>query len=267
VANAAIEGITIRVAGRVTSLGTGLGAGRRRNMTQAVKRLSSRKQRRNRSKMLKRAGVKTDRIVRTGGVAYITFGQKSLGVSDSLLLQQRRSVAAACCASSGGANLDLSLALADGQSRGAADPAFEAHCGVVQFWALAIWEQWVPLQLLDKLVRFSIDRLGGAMSRWSLVYGPAAAFTATLWRLGWSVVSAAVCTDDLGEAVDLRMHSPEWVAEHVYSSVCRWRWRKVEHAHPTLNSAGAGLGPAWRPIVGALKAKDTTDWGQLRRVR
>ena len=30
VANAAIEGFTIRVAGRVTSLGTGLGAGRRR---------------------------------------------------------------------------------------------------------------------------------------------------------------------------------------------------------------------------------------------
>ena len=161
-------------------------------MTQAVKRLSSFQQRRSRFKMLKRAGVKTDGIVRTGGVAYITFGQKSLGVSDSLLLQQRRSVAAACCASSGGANLDLSLALADGQSRGAADPALEAHCGVVQFWALAIWKQWVPLQLLDKLVRFANDRLGAAKSRWSVVYGPAPAFIATLWRLGWSVVSAAV---------------------------------------------------------------------------
>ena len=47
--------------------------------------------------------------------------------------------------------------------------------------------------------------------------------------------------------------------------MCRWRWRKVEHAHPTLNSAGAGLGPAWRPIVGALKAKDTTDRGPAQK--
>jgi hypothetical protein len=163
--------------------------------------------------------------------------------------------------SSGGANLDLSLALADGQTRRAADPAFEAHCGVVQFWALAIWEQWEPVQLLDKLVSFAIRRLNDAKSKWSVVYGPAAAFVATLWRLGWTVFSATSCTDDLGVAIDLKMQSPAWVVEHVTSSVLRWRWRNVEKSYPSLDSAGVGLGPAWRPIMGALKAKDTSDWG------
>ena len=70
----------------------------------------------------------------------MTFGQKALGVSDSVLLQQRRASAACTSVHSCGANLDLSLALADGKSSGAADPAFEAPTGVIHSWALAVWE-------------------------------------------------------------------------------------------------------------------------------
>ena len=65
--NSKIVGLTVRVASRVTSLGTGLGAGRRRNMLQIKKRLKGFLARRHRFKALRRAGVKTDRLVRTGG--------------------------------------------------------------------------------------------------------------------------------------------------------------------------------------------------------
>ena len=80
-------------------------------MLQVRKRLQAFKKRRSRFKMLRRAGVRTDRVIRTGGVSFITYGQRSLGVSDFVLLEQRRAVAAACCGQPGGANLDLSLAI------------------------------------------------------------------------------------------------------------------------------------------------------------
>ena len=133
-AKAAIEGIKIKDASRATLLGAGLGAGGRRSMLQARKKLKNFIARRSRFKKLKRAGVRTDRLVRTGGNVSMTCGQRFLGGSDSLLLNQRRAAAAACCGTASGANLALSLAVADGSSRGATDPAFEAHCGVVHFW-------------------------------------------------------------------------------------------------------------------------------------
>ena len=69
----------------------------------------------------------------------MTFGQRAMGLADSMLLCQRRAAAAARCGSSGCANLDLSWAFADGDSKGAADPAFEARSGVVHFWVFALW--------------------------------------------------------------------------------------------------------------------------------
>jgi hypothetical protein len=89
-----------------------------------------------------------------------------MGLSDFMLPCQRRAALAACCGSPGGANLDLSLAFADGDSKGAADPAFEAHCGVVHFWALALWDARVPGVLLQRLVDFAISRIGSARTKW-----------------------------------------------------------------------------------------------------
>jgi hypothetical protein len=57
-------------------------------MMQVVKRLKAFQKRRGRFKLLRKAGVRTDRVVRTGGVSGITFGQRSLGVSDSILVSK-----------------------------------------------------------------------------------------------------------------------------------------------------------------------------------
>ena len=81
---------SVSVSDRVTSLGSGPAAGRRRNMLQARERLKAFRARRGRFQMLKRCGVKTDRLLRTGGISVLTFGQHALGVSVTMLRQQIR---------------------------------------------------------------------------------------------------------------------------------------------------------------------------------
>jgi len=185
----ALVGLEVRASARVTSLGTGLGAGKRRNMLPAHKRYKAFVARRSRFKRLRAARVSTSRLLRTGGNAAMVFGQKPLGVSDSMLHRQRRASADAsrvlCC----GADLDLSLMMADGDSKGCADPAFEAHVGVLHMWALAVWEDWTPRPLLKWLIDDARGRLDRAKSPWAVVDGPAAAVVATARRLGWSVDS------------------------------------------------------------------------------
>ena len=138
--------------------------------------------------MLRRSGVKTARILRIGGISALTYGQRASGVSDSMLLQQRRAAASCVAVSTCGANLDLTLLLADERSPGAADPAFEAHVGVVHSWSLAIWEKWFPLHMLSYLISSAQKRLTKRGPKWCLVYGPAGALVLTLRRLNWIII-------------------------------------------------------------------------------
>jgi hypothetical protein len=263
--NEQICNVTIKAVSRTTSLGTGLGAGTRRNMIQVRKRLRAFRNRVGKFKMLRRNRVRTDRLIRTGGLSALTFGQRSLGVADSLLLEQRRGVVAASCDTVAGANIDLSLAIADGKAIGAADPAFEAHVGVLLFWACAIWESWVPIKLLHTLVEEAVVRLGSTNRVWAAVCGPAAAMVASAWRLGWKVISATECENDLGESIDLKINSPSWVADQVKHSVVRWRWRRVELVFPMLASGNKGNGPAWRPVLSVLCVKESEHWGPAQK--
>ena len=120
----------------------------------------------------------------------MTFGQRALGVSNSILLQQRRAAAASTSVSTCGANLDITLLIADERSIGAADPAYEAHVGVVHSWSLAVWEQWAPFSMLSYLVASARERFSKGGSNWNLVCGPAAALVLTLRRLRWCIISA-----------------------------------------------------------------------------
>ena len=78
--------IRVKVADCVVSLGTGLGVGVRQNVKQLSKRLRAFVARRARFKRLRATGVRTDRLLRTGGNAAKVFGQRPIGVSDSMLL-------------------------------------------------------------------------------------------------------------------------------------------------------------------------------------
>ena len=175
------------------------------------------------------------------------FGQRALGVSSSFLAKQRTTSAAATCVNNCGANLDITLALADGKTLGSADPAFEGHVGVVHFWSLAIWENWAPPTLLQANITDAMRRLDRARNMWNVVFGPAAACVATLYRLGWSILSAWEVIADDGENIDMRVQSPEYVKQAVTQSVARWRWRRVEKAFPSLRCAVSGDGPRGGP--------------------
>lgn len=77
----AFRGIAVAVADRVTSFGTGLGDGTRRNMKQVRKSLRAFKDRRGMCRMLRCSRVKTDRLLRIGGISAMAYGQRELGVS------------------------------------------------------------------------------------------------------------------------------------------------------------------------------------------
>ena len=256
-----LVGIAVAAMSRCVSLGTGLGAGTRRNCQQARKRLGAFRARLPRFKALRRARVHTDRLLRTGANSAMTFGGRAMGVSDSTLLQQRRAAVAASCDRACGADLDLSLIIADGSTLGAADPAFEAHAGVVHMWSLAVWEQWVPLGILDRLVNSTKPRLDKARRIWSVVYGPAAALLASLARIQWRVESATRLISDDGAVIDITRDSPAFVRGAVTQSVARWRWRQVEGRFPALRNGGSGTGAWWKPILSVLRQPNSDDWG------
>ena len=182
----AVPGLKLRFAHRVTSLGSALGASRRRTMKVANARLANFRARRGRFQRLRSSGVYMSRLMRTGGVAALTYGQAVIGVSNKLLLQNRRSVAAATARIIGGGDLDITLAVADGSRRGRVDPAFEAHCQPIVFWAMAVWHDWLPRVALGKLISVARARLAHAKNPWAKVHGPAAGRNRPRWRGPWA---------------------------------------------------------------------------------
>ena len=256
--------LAIRYRHRVVSLGSGLGAGRRRNAQVASARLTKFVQRRGRFRWLRRSGVRTDRLLRTGGVSALQFGQAVIGVSPATLLRQRRAVAASTVRSSGGGDLDITLMLADGSLRGRADPAFAAHTDPIGHWATAVWEAWLPGGALRRLAAFAARRIAAARRPWSVVRGPAAAFVASARRLGWTVHDAFEVSTDVGVVLRFSLDSPAFVKHAVEESVRRWRWGAIEARLDSLDSGGRGVGAVMQPIYRLLdprKSNTEADWG------
>ena len=114
-----------------------------------------------RFRRLRKLGVSTSRLLRTGAKAAMTYGQAILGVSNSLLRDQRRTAAtiAAPASGNGGQDLDLALTLADENARAGADPAFDAHIMPIGDWATAVWEQWMPERAMERLVAKAKQKL------------------------------------------------------------------------------------------------------------
>ena len=92
-----------------------------------------------RFKTLRRAGVNTARLLRTG-MRGMTYVESISGVSDSTLHTQREIAGVIAVPTSGtcGQNLDVALMLADESSTGRADPAYDAHMLPIGEWSLAV---------------------------------------------------------------------------------------------------------------------------------
>ena len=169
--------LSIKYVSKVKALGVGLGAGVRRNVDVAKHRLDTMKKRVPRFRRLRKLGISTSRLLRTGAKAAMTYGQAVLGVSNSLLRDQRRTAAVIAAPESGvgGQNLDLALTLADENARAGADPAFDAHMMPIGEWALACWEGWVSDAAMDVMIKAAKQMIKTAKNKWARVFGPGAA--------------------------------------------------------------------------------------------
>ena len=191
-----------------------------------------------------------------------------MGVSNSLLRDQRKvgSAAAGPTSGRGGENLDAALILADGSAKGMPGPASDAHILPTGEWASAVWELWLPIKSLDRLVRQCSHRLNKAKNIWAVCYGPAAAFIATCRRLKWKVHSATKIVTDEGRELLLHLDSPAAVLREVKAAVTRWMWRNLEVLLPLLARAGSGAGALMTPIWNLLKSKQNDEeWNPTLR--
>ena len=194
-------GIFIKYVRKVKALGVGLGAGVRRNVDVMKHRLRMMKKRVPRFRRLRKLGISTSRLLRTGAKAPMTDGQAILGVSNSLLRDQRRTVAVIASpeSGSGGQHLDLALTLADESARAGAHPAFDAHIMPIGDWVTSVLESWMPERAMERLTTVAKKKLRKAKNIWAKVKGPAAAMVASSRRLGWTVISSTELQTDHGE--------------------------------------------------------------------
>ena len=251
----------IRYQPRVKSLGAGLGGGTRRHVGVTRTRLRDFRRRIGRFRRLRRTGVDTARLLRTGGTAAMTYGQAVMGVSDAMLLGQRRAAMAASAPAAGtaGQQLDLALMLADASRKGQADPAYQAHLDPIGAWADAVWEEWLPGPCLLRLTGQAKVKLAAARRQWAVVRGPAAAFVASAARLGWTVHDAFSVTTDTGMSLRLHVDPPVVIRRACHEAVWRWRMRSIERQCPSLDSGGKGLGPDIEPILRLLRSREKSE--------
>ena len=79
-------------------------------------------------------------------------------------------------AGAGGQNLDMAMVVADGSKKGRADPAYDAHSLPIGEWAMAVWERWTTRVSMQKVIDDAVERTTRATNKWSVCYGPGAAF-------------------------------------------------------------------------------------------
>ena len=254
----------LTISHRVKSLGVGLAAGTARNVRVQNSRLKKFKQRLPRFRLLRRAGVDTAKVYRTGGGAAVMHGSHTNGVSPSMLLSQRRAATAATAPGSGfgGQDLEIAMMIADGKVKGKADPAFAAHADVVGHWAKAVWNSWLAIDSLQMSLQDAKRRVANAKRPWSIVYGPAAGLVCTLDRVGWTIESASSIVSDIGTRFDLTEDPPIVIERSMNESVRRWRWRNVAEKNASMPDIGAN----WGPIAKLLESKRCDcEWNPMLR--
>ena len=62
----------------------------------------------------------------------------------------------------------MAMMIADGSPKGGADPAFEAHGGVIGHWAQAVWYTWLRTDQLQCMIDAAVASTSVAQQPWRL---------------------------------------------------------------------------------------------------
>ena len=118
------------------------------------------------------------------------------------------------------------LLVGDGR-RGAADPVFAA-CDPILLWAEAVYTDWQDREDLDAAFAWGREKLLRARSSiWYRVCGPATAFIASAWRIGWRPTSFDRIASDDGRVWSLSIDPPAALAAAIKSAAKRWRLARL----------------------------------------
>ena len=237
---------SVRPVKQAKMLGTAAAAGARRSVRVQNARLKAFRTVADRIAALRKMGVNTTTMARGCGTQGVTYGNETQGISNSGLHATRVVVNKAAAAGAGGKNVDLSLYALDG-AHGTLDPAFLGNGAVVYYWALALWENWVPASDLKKALAAAEQKLQGrGNSAWGQVNGPSTAMIATLQRIGWTAVSHTKLIDDEETEFDLTLDPPSVVKAALDRSTRRWRLQRIDQHLPVAYRMSRGGYPRVR---------------------
>ena len=78
--------------------------------------------------------------------------------------------------------MGLAMMFVDGSEKGKADPALAARMQPIGHRAMGVWNAWLPVQDMHRLVARGVARPVNAARPWQLVRGPGTALVATCAR-------------------------------------------------------------------------------------
>ena len=74
---------------------------------------------------------------------------------------------------------------------------------------MAVWGRWTTSISMQKVIDYAVQRTTKATNKWSMCYGPGAAFVLTCARLNWTITSATKLVTDMGELLDMVLDPPK----------------------------------------------------------
>ena len=166
-----------------------------------------------------RGGKAVARFVAPGHNAVGSWGLRATGATDGEIFGMRASAASVATKLAPGQSAVQALTAA---GFGALDPALVANAGPVEEWAIAVWEGFPSLTLLNLALKDAQARAEASRFSWSIASDGAAALVLTLARLGWRAMSARHLIPHDGRHLDLLRLAPKCVAGLVKEAARTW---------------------------------------------
>jgi hypothetical protein len=207
-------------------LGAPFSGGRRRSVATFRARLKDFRSKTARIHALRSQRVDTSRVVGAMGALSMLHGIDIMGASNTYLHTVRVAALRAALPPGASWNVDIAFAILDSGGR-KLDPAYSAHATPLKHWGMALWQSWSPFNDLEAAFNKIHHKLSLRSSSgrcvWTAVAGPIGALIATLWRVGWTCLSATQFRNDAAETFDLlrRPLSPLLCTDPLRNGVCR----------------------------------------------